>query len=94
MAVDIEPICQGHFDANRNCVDNSGNDDWEDLPQDLNSIAGRLQRIYDAVQAVESAGLKSRDLLQSERLDGNRWWNDTRQHGSAFWVYPAVESTV
>jgi hypothetical protein len=56
MAVDIEPICQGHFEGDR-CVDQYGNDDRENLPQDFNSIAARIQRIYDAVQAVERAGL-------------------------------------
>jgi hypothetical protein len=50
MAVDIEPICY-QTDTHGNCTM------WEDLPQDLNSIAARIQRIYDAIQAVERAGL-------------------------------------
>ena len=49
MAVDVEPIC--HQNANGVCVNP------EYLPTDPVSIASRVQRIYDAVQAVERAGL-------------------------------------
>jgi probable HAF family extracellular repeat protein len=50
MGVDIEPICYQR-DLHGNCTNP------EDLPQDLDSIAARLRRIYEAVQTVERAGL-------------------------------------